>query len=143
MRKAGMFLLMVALGVGIGLMISGKLAPVEGQANPGTGFAAVPGGVGSEDLTGPYEVEGTGHRTSVHSREMNSGRTVRAKACSRKVRIAFTCCSGANFRKRPRQSQFCCRSWGPALAFLSQAFGVMLRQLHCRGQAARMMTRAS
>ena len=28
-------------------------------------------------------------------------------------------------------------------AVLSQAFGVMLRQLPCQGQAARMMTRAS
>ncbi|MDP9052774.1 MAG: hypothetical protein M3N93_00500 [Acidobacteriota bacterium] len=46
----------LALGVGIGLTISGRLAPVQARSNPGTGFAAVPGSVGSEDLTGPYEI---------------------------------------------------------------------------------------
>jgi len=47
---------MVALGVGIGLTISGRLAPVEAKSKPGTGFAAIPGNLGSEDLTGPYDV---------------------------------------------------------------------------------------
>ena len=56
MRKVGVVLLMVALGVVLGMMISGKLAPVEGQAKPGTGFAGVPGAVGSEDLIRFYEV---------------------------------------------------------------------------------------
>jgi hypothetical protein len=56
MRKIGLMLLMLALGVGVGIRISGRLARVEGQARPGVGFAAIPGSVGSEDLTGPYEV---------------------------------------------------------------------------------------
>ena len=56
MRKVWLMLLMVALGVGIGLTISGRLAPVEAKSKPGTGFAAIPGTLGSEDLTGPYDV---------------------------------------------------------------------------------------
>src|SRR5487761_455505 len=56
MKRAGLMLFLLAAGVGIGLLISGKLAPVEGQAKPGTGFAAIPGTLGSEDLTGAYEV---------------------------------------------------------------------------------------
>ena len=56
MRKVGLMLLMLALGVGIGVRISGRMAQVEGQAKPGAGFAAVPGELGSEDLTGPYEL---------------------------------------------------------------------------------------
>src|ERR1700674_2095991 len=56
MRKVLLMLSMVAVGVGIGLMISGKVAPAAAASKPGTGFAAVPGGLGSEDLTGPYEV---------------------------------------------------------------------------------------
>src|SRR6266851_2980575 len=56
MRRVWLMLVVLALGVGIGLTISGKLGRVEAQSKPGTGFAAVPGGLGSEDLTGPYEV---------------------------------------------------------------------------------------
>src|SRR5580704_857850 len=56
MRKVGLMLLMLAIGVTVGVRISGRLSPVEGQAKPGTGFAAVPGAVGGEDLTGAYDV---------------------------------------------------------------------------------------
>ena len=50
-------MLTLALGIGIGLMVSGRLAPVEAaRSKPRAGFAAVPGSLGSEDLTGPYEV---------------------------------------------------------------------------------------
>ena len=49
-------LLMLAIGVGLGLVISSKLASVEARSKPGAGFAAVPGTWGCEDLTGPYEV---------------------------------------------------------------------------------------
>jgi hypothetical protein len=56
MKKFGLALLILAIGVTIGVRISGTLSPVEGQSKPGTGFAAVPGAVGGEDLSGPYEV---------------------------------------------------------------------------------------
>ena len=56
MRRIGVMLLMVALGIGIGLWISAKLRPVEAQAKPGAGFSAVPDSLGSEDVQGPYEV---------------------------------------------------------------------------------------
>ena len=52
MRKVWLMLLMLALGVGIGLTISARLASVQAQSKPGAGFAAVPGTLGSEDLTG-------------------------------------------------------------------------------------------
>jgi hypothetical protein len=48
--------LMLVIGMTIGVRISGRLSPVEGQAKPGTGFAAVPGALGGEDLTGAYDV---------------------------------------------------------------------------------------
>ena len=57
MRKFSVTLLTLALGVGLGLMISGRQARVEAaRSKPGAGFAAVPGSLGSEDLTGAYEV---------------------------------------------------------------------------------------
>src|ERR1700683_602881 len=56
MRKIWLMLLMLALGIGIGLPISGSLASVEARPKAGAGFAAVPGTLGSEDLTGGYEV---------------------------------------------------------------------------------------
>src|SRR6266699_3089259 len=56
MRKLGLIVVVLAIGVGIGFWISNRRAAVEGQAKPGAGFAAIPGSLGSEDLTGPYEV---------------------------------------------------------------------------------------
>src|ERR1043165_4112070 len=56
MRRTGLMLIVLASGIAIGLLLSGKLAPAHGQSKPGTGFAAIPGSLGSEDLTGPYEV---------------------------------------------------------------------------------------
>ena len=55
MKKIGVMLLLVALGIGIGLVIS-KTRAGAGQGRPGTGFAAVPGTLGGEDMSGPYEV---------------------------------------------------------------------------------------
>jgi hypothetical protein len=55
-KKIGLMFLMLAIGVIAGIRISGRLSPVEGQAKPGTGFAAVPGAVGGQDLTGAYQV---------------------------------------------------------------------------------------
>src|SRR5581483_1098015 len=57
MRKLSLMLVMLALGIAIGLAVSGRLASVQAaRSKPGTGFAAVPGTLGSEDLTGAYEV---------------------------------------------------------------------------------------
>jgi len=56
MKKFGAMFLMLVIGLIAGIKISGSLSPVEGQGKPGTGFAAVPGALGGEDLTGPYEV---------------------------------------------------------------------------------------
>ena len=55
-RKIWLMLLMLAIGVGIGLTISARLGSVKAQSKPGAGFAAVPGSVGSEDLTGAYDL---------------------------------------------------------------------------------------
>jgi len=56
MRKLALMIVILAIGVGIGFEVSNRRAPVEGQAKPGAGFAAIPGTLGSEDLTGPYDV---------------------------------------------------------------------------------------
>jgi hypothetical protein len=56
MKKLGVMLLLVALGIGIGLVISTRLAPVQAKGEPGEGFAAVPGALGAQDVSGPYDV---------------------------------------------------------------------------------------
>jgi DNA-binding beta-propeller fold protein YncE len=56
MKKIGVMLLLVAVGIGIGLAVSSKIAPVQAKNAPGTGFAAVPGGLGAEDISGAYDV---------------------------------------------------------------------------------------
>jgi hypothetical protein len=58
MRTAAVIVLTFALGAGFGVWALGQRGTaVEAQAaNQGRGFAALPGSVGSEDLTGPYEV---------------------------------------------------------------------------------------
>jgi hypothetical protein len=45
-----------ALGACFGIWAEGKRGTAAPAANQAGGFAAVPGAVGSEDLTGPYEV---------------------------------------------------------------------------------------
>src|SRR4029077_1766329 len=56
MKKTGLMFLMLVIGVALGIRISGSLSTVEGQVKPGTGFAAIPGAVGGQDLTGAYDV---------------------------------------------------------------------------------------
>ena len=56
MRKLGLMILLLAVGVGIGLLVSNRKTPAEAEPKPGAGFAAIPGTLGSEDLTGPYQV---------------------------------------------------------------------------------------
>ena len=55
MRTTIVMLVTFGVGAGVGMWVEGRRG-VEAQA-PNTGaFAAVPGAVGSQDLTGPYEV---------------------------------------------------------------------------------------
>src|SRR5260370_20835488 len=57
MRTAAVMLVTFAVGAGFGIWAEGKRGTAAAQgANRARGFAAVPGAVGSEDLTGPYEV---------------------------------------------------------------------------------------
>src|SRR5690349_8676401 len=55
MRRLGVTLLTITLGVLIGFFVANRWS-THGQARPGAGFAAVPGEVGGWDLTGPYDV---------------------------------------------------------------------------------------
>lgn len=55
MRRVSLTLLTIAFGVLIGFFLANRW-PVQGQARPGAGFAAVPGETGGWDLTGPYDV---------------------------------------------------------------------------------------
>ena len=58
MRKVLVAIALLAVGVGIGCQANRQPA-AEGQAQPApaaNGFAAVPGDVGSQDVSGPYEV---------------------------------------------------------------------------------------
>lgn len=53
MRKVIFTVLVLTAGIGIGMLVSGKR--VEARAKPGAGFAAVPGTLGAQDISGPYE----------------------------------------------------------------------------------------
>ena len=57
MRK--MLLTLVAVGFGclIGFLFGSKVTSVQGKSVPGSGFAAVPGQVGGQDVFGGYEVD--------------------------------------------------------------------------------------
>jgi hypothetical protein len=56
MRKVLVPVIMFALGAAVTVWLV-RARPVEGQATaPQPGFSAVPGAIGSQDLTGPYEV---------------------------------------------------------------------------------------
>src|SRR5688572_2909210 len=56
MRKVLVPVIMFALGAAVAVWLV-RARPVEGQATaPQPGFSAVPGAIGSQDRTGPYEV---------------------------------------------------------------------------------------
>src|SRR5512132_846651 len=59
MQKVAAAVVLVALGVGLGLWIANREPAVEVQAQQpaANGFAAVPGDIGSQDVSGPYEVQ--------------------------------------------------------------------------------------
>ena len=59
MRKVVVAVALVALGIGLGLWIANREPAVEGQqasAPAANGFAAVPGDIGAQDVSGPYDV---------------------------------------------------------------------------------------
>src|SRR5947199_10372881 len=57
MRNTSVVILVTfALGAGLGMWAAGQRGAEAQVSNQGRGFAAVPAAVGSEDLTGPYEV---------------------------------------------------------------------------------------
>jgi hypothetical protein len=55
MRNAVALIVVFAFGVGFGMWREGGRAEAQ-RSTAGAGFAAVPGAIGSQDLTGPYEV---------------------------------------------------------------------------------------
>ena len=57
MRTVALILVTFAVGAGFGIWTEGRRGTASAQsAAPANGFAAVPGAIGSQDLTGPYEV---------------------------------------------------------------------------------------
>ena len=57
MRTAAAILVTFIVGIGVGNWMTATPQTAPAQAAPSTGgFAAVPGAIGSQDLTGPYEV---------------------------------------------------------------------------------------
>ena len=56
MRKALLTLVAVGCGCVIGFLFGTRVTSVQGKPVPGTGFAAVPGQVGGQDVFGGYEV---------------------------------------------------------------------------------------
>ena len=57
MRTVAVILVTFAVGAGVGVWVEGTRGTAAAQAPSAVGaFAAVPGAIGSQDLTGPYEV---------------------------------------------------------------------------------------
>src|SRR3979490_2966149 len=56
MRTAVVMLVTFAVGAGVGIWVEGRRAAAAQTSTAPGGFAAVRGAIGSEDLTGPYEV---------------------------------------------------------------------------------------
>src|SRR5262249_42152638 len=56
MRKTALAIACVAIGCVIGFLAASKPATVQAVNTPGTGFAAVPGALGGQDISGPYDV---------------------------------------------------------------------------------------
>ena len=54
-RRLAMFML-IAVGFVLTFLLGSRLASVQGAAKPGEGFAAIPGEIGGQDQTGPYDV---------------------------------------------------------------------------------------
>ena len=75
MRTVAVILVTFAVGAGFGIWTEGRRGTASAQAaSAGNGFAAVPGAIGSEDLTGPYEVVerlAEGHQHAAGQREVD------------------------------------------------------------------------
>ena len=56
MRKRLLILVAIAGVFVAGFLLGNRLIPVQGQAKPGAGFAAIPGSVGGQDIFGAYDV---------------------------------------------------------------------------------------
>src|SRR5947207_3617632 len=56
MRKHSALIVIAVLSFAGGLLSNRTTLPLFGQAQPGSGFAAVPGEKGGWDITGPYQV---------------------------------------------------------------------------------------
>ena len=56
MRKYLAWPIAVAVIFAAGFVAGSKLSPVQAKDKPGTGFAAVPGEMGGQDIFGPYDV---------------------------------------------------------------------------------------
>ena len=56
MRRVAFTMLAIGAGCVLGFFIASRTLSVRGAAKPGTGFVAVPGQVGGQDVFGAYEV---------------------------------------------------------------------------------------
>jgi hypothetical protein len=56
MRRAVLTVAAIIMAFAVGYIFAVRQGTAPGQAQPGAGFAAVPGEKGGQDLTGPYEV---------------------------------------------------------------------------------------
>src|SRR5215218_11090848 len=56
MRRVAAILAIFAVGAGVGMWTEARRGVTAQTSTAGAGFAAVPGAIGSQDLTGPYEV---------------------------------------------------------------------------------------
>ena len=117
MKKFGVMLLMVAVGVAIGLAVSGNSRPVQAKSAPGTGFVLrCREGWEPEDIPpGAYDVVkklAAGYQHTTGEREVDLRR--RRKRVRRESGIVFICCSAANCRKWRRPKQLCFRRLAPA-----------------------------
>jgi hypothetical protein len=143
MRTVALVLVTFAVGAGFGIWTEGRRGTASAQSTPANGFAAVPGAIGSQDLTGPYEVA-KGWPKDISTLPGNekwtfgAGQGVFAESPNR-VFMLFR----GELPKMAQPRNRCCRSSGPASASRSPACGVTRRRRRCPAWAARIRTRGN
>ena len=144
MRKVLVPVIMFALGAAVAVWLV-RARPVEGQATaPQPGFSAVPGAIGSQDLTGPYEVV-RGWPKDISTLPGNekwthgAGQGVFAESPNR----VFMLFRGELPKLDAPQRAAAAGTWGRASAFRWPASCATPRPPRCRASAAPTRTRAS
>ena len=140
MRTTALVIVTFVLGAATAAVFMGRgsaQAPATPAPAAAGGFSAVPNAVGTQDVTGPYEVV-KGWPKDISTLPGNAEMDLRRgrERVRRNARTAFTACTAASCRTLSRRRRCYCRRSGRASASLSRASGAMRRLRRCRASAA-------